>query len=151
MIRRYKDIIKIITYFLLVPLVVWGFSLDKTVDIWQEYKNNQAELRGINIESIPKQTIKQKRQGTDSLLDFVSKDNNVEIVKYNRYTISKMSDYTLIANELILRSDYFSLLKLSNSIERSWDIRSLSFYTEMNYKEKREYLYTQIIITNTSN
>lgn len=144
MIKRYKDLIKIVCYILVIPLIIWNMAIGKSIDIWSEYSDNMAQLSNIKIDSTQTKIVN-KKSPKGSLLDFVAKNKQVEIVKYNRYTTVTVDDYSLIANELIIKGDFFKLLRITNKIEKLWDISSLSFHSEMNYKNKRRTLKATII------
>ena len=145
MIKRYKDLIKIAIYLVVVPLIIWNLSIGTSIDIWNEYRDNIAELHDIKKDDTPVEIIKTSVLPKGSLLDFVAKNKEVEIVKYNRYTTTSVDDYSLVANVLVLTGDFFKLLKVVSKIEKSWIVSSLTFHSEFDYKNKQKFLKATII------
>ena len=145
MIKRYKDLIKIACYLIFIPLIVWNLAIGKSIDIWSEYRDNLTQLNSIKIDSSVLNVQKTKVASKISLLDYVAKNKQVKIVKYNRFTNITVDNYSLISNELIIEGDFFKLLKITNDIENIWDISSISFHSEMDYASKCKRLNATII------
>lgn len=145
MIKRYKDLIKIASYLIIIPLILWNLTIGKSINIWSEYHDNMVQLENEKIDTISTRITKTNISPEGSLLDFVAMNNQIEIVKYNRYTTITKEDYSLMINVLEVTGDFFELLKIINKIEKLWDINSLLLNSEMDYKNKRKTLNATII------
>lgn len=145
MLKRHLNLIKLICYFIIMPIVVWSLTIGKSLNLWRECKKNKTALSELQLSKNTEESNKLDISANGSLLDSIAKDKSIEIVKYNRYIATSAEDYALIVNVLVVSGDYFNLLEAVNLLEGTWIINSLSFQTEMNYKTRQTNLHATIV------
>lgn len=145
MIKRHINIIKLICYFIIAPVLIWNLTIGKSLSLWRDCEKNKKELSGLKLSQNQKDSEGLEVSANGYLLDSIARDKNIEIVKYNRFITASVDDYSLVANVLVISGDYFKLMKAVHRMENTWAINSLSFQTEMNYKSKQKSLNATII------
>lgn len=145
MIKKHINIIKLIGYFIIMPIVVWNLTIGKSFHLWQECEKNKQELCAIEPNKRVENADKLELSANSYLLDSLSEDKNIEIVKYSRYITASVDAYSLVANVLVISGDYFKLVEAVYQLEDKWTINSLAFQTEMNYKTKQKSLNATLI------
>lgn len=145
MIKRHINIIKLIGYFIITPIVVWNLTIGKSLDLWRECEKNKQELGELQRDKREEDSDKIELSAKGDLLDPISADKHIEIVKYSRFITAYVDDYSLVTNVLVLSGDYFNLLEAIYQLEHTWILNSLSFQTEMNYKTRQTTLNATII------
>lgn len=145
MLKRHLNSIKLIGYFIVMPIVVWNLTIGKSLNLWSECKKNKTALNELQLSKNAEESNKLDISANGSLLDSIAKDKSIEIVKYNRYISASADDFALIANVLVVSGNYFNLLEAVNRLEGTWILNSLSFQTEMNYKTRQTSLQATIV------
>ncbi|MBE9488440.1 MAG: hypothetical protein IMY73_04570 [Bacteroidetes bacterium] len=147
MIKRHINIIKLIGYFIIIPIIIWNLTIGKSFDLWSECENNKDKLFKLQCDRENKDKDNNRIELSDKgyLLDSISINKNIKVIKYGRFITASINDYSLITNVLVVSGDYFKLLKTIYQLEKTWTINSLTFQTEMNYKTKQTSLYSTII------
>lgn len=102
-----------------VPILLWMVSIRSTVGQWREYRTAQQELTSCDTLKRVKEVVKVKL----SLMDFMAKQKDVKLLKYNRYVGAD----EVIINELIVAGDFVKQVKLLDVISDYWDISSVTF------------------------
>lgn len=115
------ELLKLVGMVIFVPIVMWLFAIQGTVNQWRECDSAEQELS--RCDTVKK--VEVKTDVTISLMDFIA-SKEVKVMKYNRY----MGANNVIINELIVADDFIDLVKLIDSISEKWDISSVTFTTE---------------------
>lgn len=118
---RRIELLKLIGMVIFVPIIIWFFALQKTVNQWNEC--NSAEWEISQFDTMKKKDVNPKI--TISLMDFIA-SKEIKMMKYNRY----MGENNVIINELIVTDDFVKLVRMIDSISKHWDISSVTFTTE---------------------
>lgn len=145
MINKHISIVKLVGYFIIMPIVVWNLTIGKSIHLWRECERNELELSALKSEKRVENADRLELSANGYLLDSLSEDKNIEIVKYSRYITASVDDYSLVANVLVISGDYFQLLEAIYQLENTWTINSLAFQTEVDYKTKQKSLNATLI------
>lgn len=145
MLKRHINIIKLICYFVIAPIAVWNLSIGKSLSLWRECEKSKRELDELKLSQTQRKSDRVEASANGYLLDSIAENKNIEIVKYNRFVIASVDNYSLVANVLVISGDYFKLMKAVHKMENTWTINSLSLQTETNYKSKQKSLHATII------
>jgi hypothetical protein len=160
-----KEYIKPILIIVFATVISINLGFKKTLSLAQSYNNNKATLE--TIDQIPKKlsSVQYDIQKLDSLLnstDTLNKYPKTKILKFAEDEIEKLDLNILELSEpfinfadgyeeryekLILRGDYFDLLKFINKYERSNKrpkIQSVRLYSKYDRRKKETLLYSDI-------
>lgn len=116
---KHVELLKLSAMVVVVPILLWMVSIRSTVGQWREYRTAQQELTSCDTLKRVKEVVKVKL----SLMDFMAKQKDVKLLKYNRYAGAN----EVIINELIVAGDFVKQVKLLDVISDYWDISSVTF------------------------
>lgn len=116
---RHTELLKLGAMVVVVPILLWMVPIRSTIGQWREYRTAQQELTSCDTLKRMKEVVKVKL----SLMDFMAKQKDVKLLKYNRYAGAN----EVIINELIVAGDFVKQVKLLDVISDYWDISSVTF------------------------
>lgn len=123
--RKNSGFIKMIVLLIVLPLLMWEFSLKKSYLLYWENKQIEEATREINAtrlhSSKPAISATSPLLSNGKLLDMIAlplKEYPVEIVNYQPSLINEENVYKLYAGELTLQGNFISLVKTINFFEQ---------------------------------
>ena len=153
----YSGIIKCVLLLIIAPVLLWGLSLRKTMDLY--HRNRQSEVRGISLKTDKGQggtTALPKAQesylSTGKILDVIASytsGEKVSILRYTPYLTGSEGNFNLYTGTLVLSGGYTALLKTVSLIERSslpLQVVSVDFHKQKQPKDKSEILLLTIVL-----
>ena len=153
----YSGLIKCILLLVIAPMLLWGLSLGKTMDLY--LRNRQAEALGIGLKTdkaqngtIPLPKAQESYLSTGKILDVVTSyiaGEKVSILRYTPCLTGSEGSFNLYTGTLVLSGGYSALVKTVSLIERSslpLQVISVDFYKQKQPKNKSEILLLTIVL-----
>lgn len=153
----YSGLIKCVLLLIIAPVLLWGLSLRKTIDLY--HRNRQSEVRGISLKTdkgqggtvaLPK--AQESYLSTGKILDVIASytaGEKVSILRYTPCLTGSEGNFNLYTGTLVLSGGYTALLKTVSLIERSslpLQVVSVDFHKQKQPKDKSEILLLTIIL-----
>lgn len=152
----YSGLIKCVLLLIIAPMLLWGLSLGKTMDLYR--RNRQAEARGISLKNkgqngtIPLPKAQESYLGTGKILDVITSyiaGEKVSILRYTPRLTGSEGSFNLYTGTLVLSGGYTALVKTVSLIERSslpLQVISVDFRKQKQTKDKSEILLLTIVL-----
>ncbi len=132
---RYKNIIKLLALVIILPIVVWSFTISKSYSLWKEVKAKERELKALEHKQIQNSSEALPKQDVNiSLVDYIAYNLKMKVVRYDSYELlTTGGDYIITTEEVIIEGSYAALVKCLQKIEsKGWNITSQSIDMQPN-------------------
>lgn len=125
-IGRYEGVVRLVLLLVVLPVVVYRLSLERTVALWGEVR--RAERTLAEAEAAPVQSDTPAAMldtveliaggGLLELLERLDSDSSAEVVSYTPYRTREGDDFTLRTAEIVLSGGFVPLLRTLDAAER---------------------------------
>ena len=144
--KKYTAIGKLGALIFVVPVVVWGFSLRKTVDLWHNYVSVRERLEQMQVEELGQRsldfsdTCRELLLPDGRLLEKMATDfrkEKVVVVGFTPFISQEESGFTLHTGELLLSGGYISLVRSVYELEKRFSAVKIISADFRLYRENR--------------
>lgn len=144
--KKYSGIGKLGMLIFVVPVVVWGFSLQKTVDLWRNYTSIRERLGQTEVADWGQQapaltdTCRELLLPDGRLLEKMAADfreKKVVVVGFTPLLSQEESGFILYTGELLLSGGYTSLVRSVYELEKRFPAVKIVSADFRLYRENR--------------
>lgn len=127
--KKYTGILKLGVLLLVMPLVVWGWGLRRTVDLWSNYTYVKKRLEQIPAKGL----IRQSTDWADTsqglllpdgrLLEVMAADfrkRKIVVIGFTPFLAQEESGFALYTGELLLSGSYIPLVRSVYEMEKRY-------------------------------
>lgn len=122
---RYEGLVRLILLLVILPLVIYHFSLARTYRLWKKMHRTEQLIAQASQESPQAVTVVRLDSveliASGEMLDRMKAlfiDDHAKIIQYTPWVTQEGDDFTLRTAEIVLSGDFTSLLQILDKMEQ---------------------------------